>query len=352
MSRTKIFFGYVEDAVTYIYTLINSKGMTVEITNFGGAIISIMVPDNKGKFEDVVLGCDKLRDYLNQESYFGAIIGRFANRIENSSFEVNGIEYKLAKNDGENHLHGGTKEFDKVVWKADLLNEESGESLELTYISKDGEEGYPGNLNIKVRYTLTEENELKIDYYSTCDKDTVVNLTNHSYFNLSGHGSGNILKHKVMINADKFTINDEHSIPTGELRDVKGTPMDFSKLTEVGKNISNNYEQIIFGNGFDHNYVLNVNGKSPEKAAEVYDKESGRVMEVYTTKSGIQFYFGNFLDGSEIGKGGVHYEKRSGLCLEAQYFPNSINHKNFPSPILRAGEEYKHTTIYKFSSRV
>ncbi|MBC8060010.1 MAG: galactose mutarotase [Clostridiaceae bacterium] len=352
MSKTKIFLGFIDKTAVYMFTLTNLNGMTAEVTNFGATIISITVPDSKGKFEDVVLGCDKLENYLSQKSYFGATIGRFSNRIEDSKFEVDGIEYKLAKNDGENHLHGGTKGFDKVVWQAELLNEKSSESLELSYLSKDGEEGYPGNLTVKVKYTLTEENQLKIDYYAICDKDTVVNLTNHSYFNLSGQDSGNILKHKVMINANEFTVNDKNSIPTGEIRTVKGTPMDFTKLTEIGKNISSSYEQITFGKGYDHNWVLDISGKSPEKAAEVYDEETGRVMEVFTTKPGIQFYSGNFLDGSEIGKGGVHYEKRSGLCLETQYFPNSIKHKHFPSPILRAGEEYEHTTIYKFSTRI
>jgi len=222
------------------------------------------------------------------------------------------------------------------------------QSLELTYLSKDGEQGFPGNLKVKVTYTLKEDNSVKIDYHAVSDKDTVINLTNHSYFNLSGHASGNILKHKLMINADKFTANDKYSIPTGEIREVEGTPMNFTTLTEIGENINSEYDQLIFGNGYDHNWVLKVSGKAPEKAAEVIDENSGRIMEVYTTKTGVQFYSGNYLDDSEIAKEGIKYTKNSGFCLETQYFPNSTRHKHFPSPILKAGAEYKHTTIYKF----
>ena len=351
MSITKRFFGTtLNGEEAYIFTLMNSKGMSVKITNFGGVIISIEVPDNKGRFDDVVLGYDKLEQYFSQGPYFGAIIGRFANRIENASFKLNGIEYKIGKNDGENSLHGGIKGFDKVLWNAGIIDGEK-EALELTYLSKDGEEGFPGNLQVKVTYSLTEDNAIRIDYHAQSDKDTIVNLTNHSYFNLSGHNSGDILTHKIMINSDRFTVNDEYSIPTGEIRAVKDTPIDFTELTEIGKNIDSDYEQIVLGKGYDHNWILNINGKDTEKAAEVFDQNSGRVMEVYTTKPGVQFYTGNFLDGSYIGKGGTRYERRSGLCLETQYFPNSINNKHFPSPILRAGEEYNHTTIYKFFTR-
>lgn len=349
MSITKRVFGKTTDGVSVdIFTLKNSKGVEVEITNFGGIVVSLKVPDSKGRFEDVVLGYDRLEPYLEKGPFFGALIGRFANRIENGSFELNGVEYKVAKNDGQNHLHGGIKGFDKVVWAAEII-EGDKEGLKLTYLSRDGEEGYPGNLSVRVIYSLTEDNAIEIDYYAVSDKDTVINLTNHSYFNLSGHNSGDILNHKVMINADKFTVNDKYSIPTGEIREVKGTPMDFTTLTKVGQGIDSSYDQIVYGKGYDHNWVLNVSGKAPEKAAEVVDENSGRILEVYTTKPGVQFYTGNFLEGSYIGKGGVAYEKRSGLCLETQYFPNSIKHKHFPSPILRAGEEYKHTTIYKFS---
>lgn len=350
MSITKRSFGKTTDGIeVYIYTLSNSKGTKVEITNLGGTITSLEVPDRKGKFHDVVLGYDKPENYAKGTSYFGAIIGRHANRIGNACFELNGVEYKLAKNDGENHLHGGIKGFDKAVWS--VSEKEKQNSLILTYFSKDNEEGYPGNLIVKVTYTLTEDDAISIEYFAISDKDTVVNLTNHSYFNLSGHSSENILKHKVMINADKFTVNDNHSIPTGEIKDVNNTPMDFRKPTEVGENIDSQYEQIVFGGGYDHNWVLNVSGRDLEKAAEVYDDNSGRVMEVFTTMPGVQFYTGNFIDSSVPGKGGVTYGKRNGLCLETQYFPNALNRNNFPSPILKAGEEYRHTTIYKFSVR-
>jgi aldose 1-epimerase len=347
----KRFFGTtIEGAEAYIYTLINSNGMTAEITNFGGVLVSLKVPDSKGSFEDVVLGFDELDKYMSEGPFFGALIGRFANRIENGSFKLNGIEYNVPKNDGRNCLHGGPKAFDKKLWEANPI-EGKEQALELTYLSKDEEEGFPGNLQVKVTYTLTEDNSIKIDYYGVSDKDTVINLTNHSYFNLSGHASGNILKHKLMLNADKFTVNNQFSIPTGEVREVKGTPMDFTKFTEIGKNIDSNYEQTVFGKGYDHNWVLNVSGKTPEKAAEVIDENSGRGMEVYTTKPGVQFYSGNFLNDSYIGKGAVPYAIRAGFCLETQYFPNAMNTPHFPSPVLRAGEEYKHTTIYKFSAK-
>jgi aldose 1-epimerase len=351
MNINKRSFGKTsEGAEAYIYTLTNSKGMTAEISNFGGVIVSLKVPDSKGKFEDVVLGFDELDKYEAAGPFLGALIGRFANRIENGRFVINGIEYNVPKNDGENCLHGGNKGFDKVLWEANSV-EGKEPALELTYLSKDGEEGFPGNLKVKVTYTLTEDNAIRIDYYAISDEDTIINLTNHSYFNLSGHASGNILKHKLMLNADKFTVTDKYSIPTGEIREVKGTPMDFTEFTEIGKNISSDYEQIVFGKGYDHNWVLNVSGEAPEKAAEVIDENSGRIMEVYTTKPGVQFYSGNFLNESYIGKGGVPYSIRTGFCLETQYFPNAMNTPHFPSPLLRAGEEYKRTTIYKFFAK-
>ncbi len=349
MGITKNFFGNLVDGTEiHIFTLSNSKGAEVKIINYGGIVVSIVVPDRNGRFDDVVLGYDKLEGYLKNRAYFGAIIGRHANRIENAGFEINGAAYNVTKNEGENQLHGGLIGFDKVVWKAEIVTKEQDESLQLSYTSKDGEEGYPGNLDVKVTYTLTNDNSLKIDYYGISDKDTVVNLTNHSYFNLSGHKSGNILKHEIMINSDKFTVNDRYSISTGEIRDVKGTPMDFTKITTVEEGIFTDYEQLVFGNGYDHNWVLKL---TREKAAEVFDPASGRVMEVYTTKPGIQFYTGNYVDESEYCKEGAKYNKNSALCLETQYFPNALKHKHFPSPILKAGEEYNHTTIYKFSTR-
>ncbi|MDP4087733.1 MAG: aldose epimerase family protein [Bacillota bacterium] len=352
MTIDKKLYGYTPEGERVdTFTLSNSKGSTAEIINYGGIVVSLKVPDRDGKFEDVVLGVDNLEGYLKNDKFFGAIIGRFGNRIEDARFELNGVEYKLAKNDGENTLHGGIKGFDKVVWQAEIVEKEGLQCLELTYLSKDGEEGYPGNLDVKVTYTLTEDNALKIDYFAVSDKDTVINLTNHSYFNLAGHNSGTVLNHKLMINSDKITAANKESIPTGEIRDVKGTPMDFTSMKAIGQDINADYDQLRYGGGYDHNWILNVSGKAPEKAAEVYDEKSGRVMEVYTTKPGVQLYTANFLNGRPVGKGGAAYGKRSALCLETQFFPNSIKHKHFSSPILRAGEEYKHTTIYKFSVR-
>ncbi|WP_163192278.1 aldose epimerase family protein [Clostridium thermarum] len=351
MSITKRFYGNTADGTAVdIFTLKNSKGITAEITNFGGVIVSLMVPDKNGKVEDIVLGFDKLADYEKKGPYLGAAIGRYANRIGGAAFELNGVQYKVDNNEGENHLHGGFKGFDKVVWQAEVVNNNGTETLELTYRSKDGEGGYPGNLDVKITYSITEDNELRIDYHAVSDKDTVVNLTNHSYFNLSGHNSGDILGHKVMLNADKFTPTDKASIPTGELADVKGTPMDFTTMKPVGQDIHADFQQIQNTKGFDHNWVLNTNGNLKEKAAEVVDENSGRVMEVYTTKPGVQLYTGNFLEESPVvGKGGYVYRNHSGLCLETQYFPDSPNKNNFPSAVLKAGDEYKHTTIYKFS---
>lgn len=348
MSITKRFYGKTTDGTSVdIFTLENSKGMKTEITNYGGRIVSLFVPDKKGDFADVVLGYDSLDGYLKNNPFFGALIGRHANRIEFAAFEVNGVEYKVAENDGKNHLHGGIIGFDKVVWQAEIVNE----NLVLSYLSKDGEEGYPGNLQVKVTYALTEDNELSIKYHAVTDKDTVVNLTNHSYFNLAGHASGDILNHQVMINADQITEADKYSIPTGKFRDVEGTPMDLRKLTTVAEGINSDYDQIVYGCGYDHNWVLKTNGKDIEKIAEVFEPASGRVMEVYTNKPGVQFYSGNFISSEELGKGGVSYGKRTGLCLETQFYPNSVTHKHFPSPILRVGQEYNFTTIYKFSAR-
>lgn len=350
MAISKEFFGKTNDGVEVeIFTLKNSSGMEAKITTYGGTIVSLTAPDKNGNFNDVVLGYDTLDGYLKGDKFFGALIGRCGNRIENGKFKINGVDYTVATNDGSNHLHGGKKGFDKVVWTADTINNKSN-TLKLTYISRDGEEGYPGNLNVTVIYTLTEDNALSINYKAVSDKDTIVNLTNHSYFNLAGHASGDILNQNLMINSDKFTVNDKYSIPTGEIKDVAGTPMDFRKLTPVGKNINDtDYDQIAFGSGYDHNWILNTNGDISKKAAQLVDENSGRIMEVYTTTPGVQFYSSNFLDGSDIGKGGTSYNKRTGVCLETQYVPNAINMDKFESPLLKAGEEYNHTTIYKFS---
>lgn len=332
-----------------IYTLKNTNGMKVDICTYGGTIVSAFVSDRSGQFHDVILGYDNLNSYLNGDKYFGALIGRFGNRIQYGKFTLNEKEYTLAQNNGENHLHGGIKGFDKVVWNAVVLESEPN-TLELSYTSPDGEEGYPGNLNVKVKYVLTEDNAIEINYFAATDKDTIVNLTNHAYFNLSGHSSGDVLKQKLMINADNFTVNDKYSIPTGEIRAVEGTPMDFRKLTPIGENINSDYEQIVFGNGYDHNWVLNTNGSVDIKAAQAVDENTGIVLDVYTTTPGVQFYSSNFLDGSDIGKDNTVYNQRTAFCLETQYFPNSINCSNFKSPILRAGEEYVHKTVYKFST--
>lgn len=346
--RRELFGKLMNEVEVDIFTLTNSKGMEVKITNLGGAIVSLKVPDSKGELDDVVLGYDTPQKYLEKGPYLGAIIGRCANRIEEGIFEINNIEYKLQKN-SKHHLHGGNRGFDKVLWESELVNLGDSQALKLSYLSKDGEEGYPGNLEVNVIYSVSEDNELKIDYRAVTDKDTVVNLTNHSYFNLSGHSSGSVLEHKVMINASSFTPSNNESIPTGEILKVDGTPMDLRKLTTVKDKIFSDYEQLNFANGFDHNWVLDVSAEEPKKAGAVVDEKSGRVMEVYTTKPGVQFYTGNFLAGGSTGKDGVTYENRDGLCLETQFFPNAVRCSSFPSPILKVGEEYKHTTIYKFS---
>lgn len=346
MAITRDFYGYTQDGEeVHSFTLKNRIGVQVKITNFGGRIISIKVPDRNGKFEDVVLGYDKLEDYINDNNGFGATIGRFANRIENAKFELNGIEYKVSENCGKHHIHGGFIGFDKVVWKANIIKDEA---LELSYTSKDGEEGFPGELQVKVKFILTNGNALKLEYYAVSDKDTVVNLTNHSYFNLSGHGAGDILSHKLLLKSDYITPADGEGIPTGEIQAVEGTPFDFKKLKPIGQEIEVGDEQIKLGIGYDHNFVLDISSKNPEKIAEVYEEASGRLMEVYTTKPGVQLYTGNFLNNVK-GKSGTVYGKKSGLCLETQYYPNAMKYACFPSPILRAGDEYRHTTIYKFT---
>jgi len=349
VSIVKKFYGKTPDGKTVdIFSLHNSNGMIVKIMNYGATITSIIVPDRNGKLDDVVLGYDKLDDYIANKLYFGAIIGRHANRIEDAKFIINNTQYNVIKNEGNNHIHGGLIGFDKVVWEAKISTESQNECLNLCYFSKDGEEGYPGNLSVKVTYTLTDNNALRIDYFATTDKDTVVNLTNHSYFNLSGQGSGNILKHQVMINANKFTVNDKNSLPTGEIESVFNTPMDLTKLIPVQNGINSDYQQIKFSQGYDHNWILN---NDKEKAAEAFDASSGRVLDVYTTQPGIQFYTGNFIYESKNCKDEANYSKHSGLCFETQYFPNSLKHKHFPSPILRVGEEYKNSTIFKFLIR-
>jgi len=325
----------------FVYTLNNSNELKANIINYGATLVSFEMPDKNGQFDDVALGYNTLEKYIKGESYFGATIGRFANRIARGKFTLNGVEYNLATNDDQNHLHGGNKGFDKKVWNASRTKTEDGVAINLTYLSPDGEEGYPGNLKCNVTYILTDNNQLKIIYEAETDKPTPVNLTNHSYFNLAGQGKGDILEHKLMLNADEYTPVNEELIPTGEIKKVKDSPMDFTQPVSIGARI----EQV--PGGYDHNYVLNKN-KSLELAARVYEPKTERMMEVFTTEPGIQFYSGNFLNGIH-GKSGKIYRKHYGFCLETQHFPDSPNHHNFPSTVLNPGETYCQETIYSFS---
>jgi len=350
-STTKKSFGKTPDGQPLdLYVLTAKGGAEASITNYGGAVVSLKVPDRNGKLADVVLGYDNADGYVNDKSFFGALVGRYGNRIGHAQFALDGKTYTLAKNNGENSLHGGIKGFNKAVWTAKIIPAKDGQSLELSYLSKDGEEGFPGNLKVSVIYTLTDSNALRITYSATSDKKTVVNLTNHSYFNLAGQGSGDILGHLLIIQADKFTPVDAGLIPTGEFRDVAGTPFDFRKELAIGARIDQDEEQLKLGGGYDHNFVLQRSNDPEESlAARVLEPVSGRILEVWTTEPGVQFYTGNFLDGKTIGKGGVTYPKRSAFCLETQHFPDSPNQPKFPSAVLNAGERYHTITTYKFS---
>ncbi len=332
-----------------IYTLTNANGIQVRITNYGAVVQSLIVPDRDGKYEDVVLGYDKLEDYLKDSPYFGAIVGRYGNRIAKGKFTLDGVEYTLATNNGANHLHGGLTGLDKVVWDAKPVKKENEVGVELTCLSKDGEEGYPGNLQSTVVYTLNNANELHIEYTSSTDKATPVNLTHHGYFNLSGNCKTDILSHEIWINADYFTPVDEGLIPTGELRSVKGTPMNLAIPAVIGAGINEDDRQLKYGLGYDHNWVLNDVDGTMKLQASLYEPVSGRMMEVYTVEPGLQFYSGNFLDGSNVGKSGKEYKHRYGLCLETQHYPDSPNKPEFPSTVLRPGETYHTKTIYKFT---
>mgnify|MGYP006290715871 CR=1 FL=1 len=332
----------------FLYTLENSKGTKVQITNYGAIVVSIFVKDKDGRFDDIVLGFDNFQDYIKDDSYFGAIVGRYANRIDNGKFTLDGVNYELAKNEGDNHLHGGEKGFNKKVWDAKAINNNEPK-LKLSYLSKDGEEGYPGNLNIDVTYTLTAKDELKIEYYATTDKITIINVTNHSYFNLKGEGKGDILDHFINIKADRITQVKEGLIPTGELKDVSGTPFDFREARKIGARIDADDQQLDLGPGYDHNWILNDWDESLQKVVTLYEPHTKRFMEVLTTEPGMQFYTGNFLDGTIIGKDKKPYKYRSGLCLEADHFPDSPNNPNFPSVVLEPNDHYIHTTIYRFS---
>jgi len=352
-SMEKKVFGTTADGKTAeLYTLKNKNGMQVSITNFGATVVSIMVPDKAGKVADVALGYDDLAGYELNKNYLGVLVGRYGNRIAHGKFSIDGTEYTLAKNNGDNSLHGGIKGFNKALWKAKDVSNGGEAAVEMKYVSKDGEEGYPGNLSVTVIYTLTNKNELKIDYSATTDKKTVVNLTNHTYFNLAGQGNGDILKQELMIDADTFTPVDAGLIPTGELKKVEDTPFDFRKPTAIGARIDASDEQIKLGGGYDHNFVLSRKAATGlSLAARVSDAVSGRTMEVWTTEPGVQFYTGNFLDGSFKGKGGITYQKRTAFCLETQHFPDSPNHPSFPTTLLKPGEKYHTTTVYKFETK-
>lgn len=340
------FFKNIKGKETTIYVLKNRNGLISEITNYGARIVSLWVPDNNGNFDDIVLGFDNIDDYINaKEKYFGATIGRYGNRIKEGKFLINDKEYYLEKNNGLNHLHGGNMGFSDVVWNAKQID---NQTLELNYFSKNMEEGYPGNLNVKIIYHLNNKDELKIEYFAKTDESTHVNLTHHSFFNLLGAGNETINEHLLYINANSFTPVDETLIPTGNIELVANTPFDFSVPTKIGKRINQEDNQLNYGKGYDHNYVLNNSQSKEIIAAKVYEKKSGRTLEVYTNEPGMQFYAGNFLSGT-IGKHGKSYKKRSAFCLETQHFPNSPNQKNFPSTILKPNEEYYSICIYKFS---
>ncbi|WP_390896850.1 aldose epimerase family protein [Rubinisphaera margarita] len=336
-----------------LYTLKNRNGVEVKVTNYGAIITAIVVPDKNGNMADIALGYNRVEDYMNavDKPYFGAIVGRYGNRIAKGQFTIDGETYQLAVNNGENHLHGGIIGFDKVVWNARPVEGNTSTGLELTYLAKDGEEGYPGNLNVTVTYTLNDENELQVDYHATTDKATHVNLTQHTYFNLKGEGEGDILGHELMLNAPKFTPVDSGLIPTGERKSVEGTPFDFRKAKPIGRDIEEDNQQLSYGGGYDHNWVLAK--PSPKQqmalAARVHEPTTGRVLEIETTEPGIQFYCGNFLDGRLKGKSGKPYVHRGGFCLETQHYPDSPNQKNFPSTLLQPGEEYETSTIFRFS---
>jgi aldose 1-epimerase len=335
-----------------LYLLKNSNNVEIEITNYGGIVVSLKVPDRRGELADVVLGYDDFADYEADKWHFGATIGRYANRIAGGTFRLNGQEYRLTTNNGPNHLHGGVLGFEKVVWQEREDFSSGNGRLILAHVSEDGEEGYPGNLAVSVEYSLSDANGFQIKYIATTDKDTVVNLTNHSYFNLQGAANGDILLHQLQLNADTFTPVDENLIPTGELRRLDRTPFDFRRPEIIGSRINQDDLQLKIGRGYDHNWVLNRTGdRGLSPAGKLHEPESGRTMEIFTTEPGIQFYSGNFLDGSVRGKTGKVYGRHSGLCLETQHFPDSPNQPNFPSTILRANERYASTTVFKFSNR-
>jgi len=349
-SITKASFGKLPDGQEItLYTVTNKNGVEMKVMNYGAIITSLKTPDKNGVLEDIVLGYDSLAGYLKESPFFGAVVGRYGNRIAKGKFTLDGKEYTLAINNGVNALHGGVKGFDKVFWTIEEVTSAEGPALKLSYLSKDMEEGYPGNLKAEVIYTLTDNNELRFDYTATTDKTTVVNLTQHSYFNLTGNAKRDILDHELMLTSDEIVPVDKTLIPTGKLRKVANTPFDFTSAQVIGKRINDKDEQIEMGGGYDHCFVLRDASDSLKLAAVLTEPTSGRKVEVYTTEPGIQFYSGNFLTGSITGKGNVVYARRFGLCLETEHFPDSPNQKQFPSVVLKPGETYKTSTVYKFS---
>jgi aldose 1-epimerase len=348
MSVSKKVYGKTNSGeVVTMYTLKNKNGMEASFLDYGAVLVKLLVPDAEGRLEDVVLGFENISEYEKNTIGLGAFIGRHANRIGGAKFVLNEKTYELEKNDGNNNLHGGSKGYHNKMYEVEILEEEDAESIEFSRLSPNMEQGFPGNLDISVTYTLTDDNELVIEYLAVSDKDTIVNLTNHSYFNLSGHKSGSIYDHKVMIKANQFTPTDDELIPTGEFVNVENTPMDFRTLKSVKADIEKDYKHLVQAGGYDHNYVVDILGDQVEKVAEIVDDKSGRIMEVYTDMPGLQFYTGNFLNKVK-GKDGAVYDKGAGMCFETQYFPNSCNIKEFTSCVLKAGEEYDFATVYKF----
>lgn len=344
-------YGEFEGQPVTRFTLNNSNGVVAEIIDYGGIVVSLKTPDRDGTIDDVVLGYDDFSGYQNDKAYLGAVAGRYANRIAKGKFSIDGSEFQLATNNGPNHLHGGVRGFDKRMWKSTAVMHDGQPQLKLEYLSADGEEGYPGNLQVTMTYTLTEKNELKIEYRATTDKPTLCNLTHHSYWNLGGSTSQSILDHELQFHCDRFTPTDETSIPTGELRAVKGTPFDFTAPKKIGQHIEADNAQLKIGKGYDHNLVVNGEAGTLRPVARVHQENTGRVMELLTTDVGVQFYSGNFLDGTVTGRNGKTFAHRSAICLECQRFPNSPNEADFPSAVLRPGEVYEKTTVYRFSTQ-
>ncbi len=347
----KTLFGKLKDARSaYLYTFYSPKGASMQVTNYGASVVSIKVPDRNGKIEHVALGYKTIEEYERLRHYFGSTVGRFGNRIAKGKFTLNGKEYQLPVNDGENSLHGGFMGFDRVLWDTEEVELNKNPAIRFTYLSKDGEEGYPGSLTAQVTYSFNVDNILQIDYHITTEHPTVHNITNHSYFNLSGNAKRSILDHEMMINADQFLPVDKGLIPTGEIRSVAGTPMDFLEPHKIGDRINDEDKQLKYGNGYDHNWILNSAGDALNYSGYIYDRQNGRKMEIFTTEPGMQFYSGNFMDGSDIGHNGNQYEFRYGLVIETQHYPDSPNHENFPSTTLLPGQVYTSTTLYKFKT--